>query len=155
VDRIDVRDGIITILDYKTGSVDPKKLQLEDPETLLSDDKQKQLFQLMMYIYMFQKSDSNHNLLKTNQYQAGIVAFREVLLQNSDFILFATDARDKKNKSSILGTEHIEIMEELIATIIEKIFNPDVPFTQTEELSYCTYCDFSNICRKGINDSNY
>ncbi|MBP1672849.1 MAG: hypothetical protein H6Q25_664 [Bacteroidetes bacterium] len=154
VDRIDLRDGVITILDYKTGTVDPKKLQLEDPETLLTDEKQKQLLQLLVYIYMFHKSDSNHNLLKTNQYQAGIVAFREVLLQNSDFILYATDARDKKNKSSILGIEQIDIMEELIVTIIEKILNPDIPFTQTEELSHCTYCDFSNICRKGISDSN-
>ncbi len=155
VDRIDVRDEIITILDYKTGTVDPKKLQFEDPETLVSDDKQKQLLQLLIYMYMFHKNDTAPNLLKTNQYQAGIIAFKEVLLQNSDFILFATDARDKKNKTSIFGLEQIQIMEELIVTIIEKILNPKIPYTQTEELSNCTYCDFSSICRKGISDSNY
>jgi ATP-dependent helicase/DNAse subunit B len=155
VDRIDLRDGKITILDYKTGYVDSKKLQWEDPETLLTDDKQKQLLQLLIYLYMYNKSDSDHNLLKTEQFQAGIITFREVLLQNSEFILFATDSRDKKNKTTVFGSDLLEIIEILLTTIIEKILSPEIPFIQTDDPSHCKYCDFSSICRKRITDSNY
>jgi ATP-dependent helicase/nuclease subunit B len=155
IDRIDVRSNRITILDYKTGKVDPKKLELKDPEKLLTDEKQKQLFQLLMYLYMYKKEDSDHQLLKTEQYQAGIISFKEVLLQNPDFIYYATNAIEKKDKSIFITSELIDIIGVMIKVLIEKILNPELPFIQTDEISHCTYCDFSSICRKGVSDTNY
>ncbi len=34
--------------------------------------------------------------------------------------------------------------------VIKKIFDPDVPFTQTDKPDHCKYCGFKNICCKDI-----
>jgi hypothetical protein len=36
--------------------------------------------------------------------------------------------------------------EKFLKALIEEIFNPDIPFTQTPEVKTCTYCGFKGIC---------
>jgi CRISPR/Cas system-associated exonuclease Cas4 (RecB family) len=155
IDRVDVRDGAITILDYKTGKVDAKKLDFIDPETILTDSDQKQLFQLFMYLYLYLKDQSEKTTLKTQIYRAGIVSFQEVLLKNEDFIQYAKLSLGKKEKTIDLTQEFIQDWETILKQLIERILDPKEPFQQTEEQSHCIYCDFNAICRKGLTEKSY
>ena len=155
IDRVDVREGAITILDYKTGKVDPKKLDFIDSETLLTDSDQKQLFQLLMYLYLYQTDQSEKTTLKTQIYRAGIVSFQEVLLKNEDFIQYANLSLGKKEKTIDLTQEFIQDWEHILKQLIERILDPKEPFQQTDEQSHCIYCDFNAICRKGLTEKSY
>ena len=37
---------------------------------------------------------------------------------------------------------------EKLQELLEEIFHPDIPFTQTDVEDKCTYCDFKAMCRK-------
>ena len=45
---------------------------------------------------------------------------------------------------SIYGARFREKLQELL----DEIFHPDIPFTQTEVEEKCTYCDFKALCKK-------
>ena len=36
----------------------------------------------------------------------------------------------------------------LLQQLLQEIFNPDIPFTQTEIISKCEYCDFKSLCKR-------
>ena len=43
------------------------------------------------------------------------------------------------------------MMDEFTArlnNLIEEIFNPDIPFSQTENEAICKWCAFKDICRR-------
>jgi hypothetical protein len=41
-----------------------------------------------------------------------------------------------------------EAFEQEFNTILEELFNPDIPFTQVEDKSKCKECDYKKICRQ-------
>ena len=45
---------------------------------------------------------------------------------------------------SIYETE----FRERLQVLLEDIFNPEIPFTQTEIVEKCTYCDFKTLCKR-------
>ena len=147
IDRIDVRDHKVTILDYKTGRVDSKQLVFNSDEALISDYKQKQLFQLLVYLLLYQK-DPKNSLVKTETYSSGIIAFQDVLLQNDTYIHYAQLPIEEKLTSISITKETIDHFEQSVIQLLEKILNPTHPFIQTEEIENCKYCDFKSICRK-------
>lgn len=147
VDRIDIRDHKVTILDYKTGRVDPKELILKSEENLITDYNQKQLFQLLVYLLLYQK-DPKNTLVKTESYSSGIIAFQDVLLQNETYIHYAQLPLAEKSTSTSITTVSIDHFEKIVIQLLEQILNPELPFIQTKEIKNCQYCDFKSICKK-------
>lgn len=146
-DRIDIRDHKVTILDYKTGRVDAKELVFKSDESLISDYNQKQLFQLLVYLLLYQK-DPKNTLVKTAKYTSGIIAFQDVLLQNETYIHFAQLLLEDKTTTTAFSKTEIDHFEQTVTHLIEQILNPELPFMQTEEIKNCQYCDFKSICKK-------
>ena len=44
--------------------------------------------------------------------------------------------------------EIIESVEQLLKLVVGGLLDEETPFEQTKDLKVCSYCDFSNICRK-------
>ena len=38
--------------------------------------------------------------------------------------------------------------EQELTHIFEELFDPDIAFTQVEDVDACTYCDYKKICRR-------
>ncbi len=55
-DRIDFRNGLVTLLDYKTGYVNDKGLSYEKFNDIFTGTEHKQLLQLLMYAYLYERS---------------------------------------------------------------------------------------------------
>ena len=54
-------------------------------------------------------------------------------------------SRDSEiNKYSDVG----ESFEEELTQVFEELFDPNVAFTQVEDVDACTYCDYKKICRR-------
>ena len=66
-DRIDFRNGLVTLLDYKTGSVNDKGLSYEKFDDIFNGTEHKQLLQLLMYAYLFDRSQDTDGTMHNGQ----------------------------------------------------------------------------------------
>ncbi len=69
-DRIDQVNDIPRLVDYKTGIVEERKLNVKSFETVISDDSYDKALQLLIYAYMYQHQ------FKATRVSAGIISFR-------------------------------------------------------------------------------
>lgn len=74
VDRIEERNGIIRIIDYKTGKVEAKNLKIDSFEGLTTEIKNDKVIQLLCYALMYQEKFG----LPTNGIEAGIISFKNL-----------------------------------------------------------------------------
>jgi CRISPR/Cas system-associated exonuclease Cas4 (RecB family) len=145
VDRIEMRDNKITILDYKTGKVDTGKLKCETEkfDDLFQKHEYSQLFQLLCYACLYQKSDHSF-LIPTTELQCGIISFQELYKQNETYICYA-----KIDKVQVLTNEILRKFEEHLQQLLSSILDVGTPFCQTNDpAKNCGYCDYKSICNR-------
>ena len=61
--------------------------------------------------------------------------------------LITTDPKDKKGCVESYTAIKDEFERELTATL-DRLFDPNEPFTQVEDVNACKMCDFKKICRR-------
>jgi ATP-dependent helicase/DNAse subunit B len=139
IDRVDTINGKTRIVDYKTGK---DSLAFKDFEGLFSDDDKSQnkaLLQTLFYTLVYEKCN---NVQGVEPHLYTVKDFSKGTIFN------------KKSKS-----EHMELIDENLIDFKSKLelkmkekftelFNPEVPFRQTDNLNACTYCDFKGICQR-------
>ncbi len=135
IDRIgkDNQLGAILLADYKTGKVEKKDLKFEDWESLATDKKYSKAFQLLFYTYLYQKNNPS-----TQQIIPGIYSMRAI---SSGFITTTLPEGTDDN-------DLISEFEKVLSDVIEDIFNPELPFIQTDDLDTCKWCDYKGICNR-------
>lgn len=127
-DRVDVKDGVVQILDYKTGSVSKK---FKTVEALFSDPQQKSFFQLYFYMLIYSKLHPGKPVM------AGLYVAKS--LRNG--IQWACDGRS-------VSEEELNSFETLLKGLVSEILNPAIKFKQTETLKSCQVCEFKTICQR-------
>ena len=87
-DRIDCRNGLITMLDYKTGYVSDKGLTYDQFDDIFTGTDHKQLLQLLMYAYLFDRGQdtggSNQGSGDSDQGTDDGIQNSKFKIQNSD-----------------------------------------------------------------------
>ena len=125
IDRIDRYNGVLRIIDYKSGNVDSAKLRISDWDVFKGDTKRLPLFQILLYSYV------NKALLETEQtLVTGIISFK-----NMDAYVMPFGIKSKGKASAIeeLNTEILSSFEEILIGLIQEIFDISKPFTSLEE----------------------
>lgn len=127
IDRLDIHQNVLRILDYKTGQDEAK--MPSDISKLYSDPKNKTAFQLLFYLYLIQPEKDG------KEAKAGIFCL----------------SRD--NQFSYLKDTDTALLEESdfennLRRIISEIYNPEVAFSQTQDTKRCVFCDFAGICSR-------
>ena len=139
IDRLDSKDNILRIVDYKTGSDKghPKSMNDLFPPTA-SDKRKSQAFQIFYYAYImsFQPQFSRYRLAPTLLYT------RSSSKPTADDIYYSVGDNQVKDFSAQFGQE----FEERLKNIISEIFNPDITFYPTDDEDACKYCDFKDLC---------
>ena len=128
VDRVDELNGVLRIIDYKTGMVSGADLRVLDFEKLREKEQYKAI-QVLLYGYLYTKS-KKYNFSKP--LEAGIYSFKNL---NSGFlpVNFSSNYR----KPDVAITE--EKLEEFIKQIkiyIKEIYSLDVGFIEPADLKY-------------------
>ena len=144
IDRLGESEGTTHIIDYKTGSADriiSSTAQLFERDSWPSGKKFKGVLQTFLYAWIH-SMNSEGKPVKPELYVAGEL-FREDY--SPDIIL-------KKGRSAAHTViDFNEVKEEfgrLVTGLIGEIFNPDVPFSQTEDEKRCAYCPYAQICHR-------
>ncbi|MGB1307476.1 MAG: PD-(D/E)XK nuclease family protein [Oceanihabitans sp.] len=123
VDRVDIYNGMLRIIDYKTGKVEHAQVNITNWEDLTTDYKKySKSFQVLMYAYMMWKQ----NNIKL-PVEAGIISFKNL---KNGFLKFAKKEGRTKN-TLITEIELQEFEKELIKLILE-ICNPTISFLEKE-----------------------
>ena len=133
IDRIDLVGNTLRILDYKTGNVENKELNLKDWEKLKTNTTLSKSFQLLIYSWLYFKTYS----FSEQTTEAGIIPLSKI----SQGVL-----KIKLPDKSEINHESIQIFENELKNIISEIFNPEVEFKQTQEADNCKYCAYKIIC---------
>tara|TARA_B100001173_G_scaffold131223_1_gene113822 strand:+ start:1481 stop:4171 length:2691 start_codon:yes stop_codon:yes gene_type:complete len=118
VDRIQSENGIIKIIDYKTGSFQPYRLSFNEYEELVSK-KKKEAFQLLCYCLMY-----SNDIKKQISLNAGIISFKNMNLGLMSL---------KKSSSVSFNKEELSTFKETLDSIIEEIFDSTIPFLEKQK----------------------
>jgi len=135
VDRIDQKNGIIRIIDYKTGKDDNHFKALED---LFQGKKVRQKAILQAFLYAEAYLEQHPEAARI---EGHILNLKKSF--NHDFDSCIQQDNQAVNYHGIRNDfmQHIQ-------TLIEEIFNPAIAFEQTEDTGKCIYCDFAGICKR-------
>lgn len=119
VDRIEVRDNIVRIIDYKTGKVEKSNVTIQHFEGLTKDLKYEKVIQLLGYALMYQ----DH--IKEQELQVAIYSFKN---RKEGYLLF--NLKENKEVYDLVTNEIVnQFKEELIQLILE-ILNPEIDFIE-------------------------
>src|SRR5690606_11307749 len=125
VDRVEEIDGVINIIDYKTGKVSKQDLTIVDWEDLTADHKYSKAFQVLCYAYMI-----NAGRTFNNPVEAGIISFKN--LQEGVMKFCTKESSRARNKDTLITTEtYLNYLNELKKLILE-ICYIGIPFKEKE-----------------------
>ena len=143
IDRVDEKDGVYRMVDYKTGSDNP---QFKNMDALFERDgkhQNKAALQTLIYSWMFHRSFPQH----TN-FEPALLAVRHLQSKGKQEIrLFNKEAREEISHQNI--AQALQEIEQRLRAMLEELFNPQVAFDQTSLPENCNYCDFRGICGRG------
>ena len=150
-DRIDQYEGLIRVIDYKTGHVDNSDLKVpvrhngENDLEYLKLIPEKAL-QLLLYKYLYLKGNPT---LSPEQVAGAIHGLKYA----HDIEFGLSKASPKKddadaNTTFLEGDNFIPDMEAMLKSIVDEMLDPSIPFTQAEDDKKCSYCEFRLICKR-------
>ncbi|MCM8569738.1 PD-(D/E)XK nuclease family protein [Gramella jeungdoensis] len=125
VDRFETSNGIPRIIDYKTGKVESRHLNLEDWEEITKDyDKYSKSFQVLTYASLIALEKD-----LTFPAEAGIISFKNL---RSGFLKFEKKEPGSRKKDPLITQETLDLFQSEMKKLIMEICNPEIPFTEKE-----------------------
>ncbi len=119
IDRVEIRNGVIRIIDYKTGKVEQSDLTLTSWEGLTSSIKNEKIIQLLTYAFMFEEKLGDQPL------EVGIFSFK---ILKSGFLPFRFK-QEKETKTFIDDTITAPFLTQIIE-LIKEILDESIPFLE-------------------------
>jgi hypothetical protein len=125
VDRIDEYNGVLRIIDYKSGKVLQNQVEIADWEDLLTDyNKYSKCFQVLCYAFML-----NSKKQFSTPFEGGIISFKN--LQGDYFLNFSKkESNNSRTKDKLITQETMDHFYVQLKKLILEICNPDIPFTE-------------------------
>lgn len=137
IDRMDSKDGILRIVDYKTGG-SPKIP--ESIEQLFTPGEQRPgyIFQAFLYAAIL----CGKQPLKV---APALLYIHKAASENYSPVIEMGAPRQPKTVIDDFAVYEEEYRERLMK-LLEEIYNPQEPFMQTDDRKKCEYCEFCQIC---------
>ena len=144
VDRMDRIGDEIRIIDYKTGSVDSLLFDsVHDVfDAQLQGKRSKYALQTMLYSWLYVQNSAIESNTVIRPY---IYAIRKIF---GDTYLQVLNRKADKDEKKLLNYMDIhDEFESCLKDFMENdMFNPKVPFRQTDDKEMCKYCPFAVLC---------
>lgn len=137
IDRVDSKDGLLRIIDYKTGK---DKLDFESVASLFMRDgkRNKAAFQTLIYAMLYHASMSAAAI--NTRISPGLINRMNLFEEAFEFGLKMARAPVHDVKFLLLE------FEAHLRKLLEEIFRPETVFDQTTVIETCRICPYRNIC---------
>lgn len=154
IDRVDrlITDGgesILRVIDYKTGEDDTAITEVKDmfKERNKSGKRAKAMMQLFLYCQaLAQKKNLDEPI------QPWIYSIRKVATSPfTPLKISPSQTADKKTRGKIDISDYRDYVVEfndLMLDVLDDLFDPEVPFSAADNDHACTFCKFTEICRR-------
>ena len=133
IDRVDEQEAGIRILDYKTGQ---SKGTFQDIPSLFDHKGQHDALQALIYARLYAQNHTPQKPLIP-----GLYYFREIYGPGFDYRL-------KMGKAPVTYGPVAKEMEKGLQEALSQLFDPAIPFVQTDDRNACRICPYAGICRR-------
>ena len=126
-DRMEERNGLMHLLDLKTGSVKPEDLRLKSLERADLLPRHRYALQLVIYAFMAFQQESALNVMR-----AGVVPLRKPSDAEGVWLTI--------NGSNLIDRSMLEPMGALLEQLVAELRDPAKPFVHDLESEWCASC---------------
>lgn len=126
-DRIEHRDGVLCVIDLKTGGVRANELALKSLDRDAVGPEQVKALQLLIYAALVLRMNEG-----TNEVRAGIQPLRKPSQAEHAWLTIEGEA--------VVTRDRLPAIETLLMTIVDEIMDPVVPFMHRIDNQWCTSC---------------
>ena len=119
VDRIELRNGKVRIIDYKTGKVEKSNVNLKSWNGLTQELKNDKIIQVLAYAFMFESE------VGALPIEAGIVSFKNL---KSGFMPFGF--KPDKDLYTVINNDILKNYLDEIVLLLVEIFDQNIPFEE-------------------------
>ena len=121
IDRVDQFNGVIRLIDYKTGNVEPSKLTWSNWEGFVGDYKKLPLFQLLLYAWAYNASQ---------EVEVGIIS-----LKKPKAYVLPLNRKDlpKGAKTALVDQVFKKCTEDYLVSLVGEIFDEKKSFVSLKE----------------------
>lgn len=141
IDRVDELDGVIRLIDYKSGG---DKKEFPDIPSLFdreSTKRNKAAMQTMFYGLIYQATHPTN----TSPLKPAIINLKEIF--SDDFNPYLQVKESRKPGVELNNYRDYEIeYTAYLKGLLEEMYDPGIPFSQTEDLKKCEYCPYREMC---------
>ena len=135
IDRIDLKNNIYRIIDYKTGGDSKRVKNLENLFSSERKDRNDAVFQLFFYSLLLKNKIKNDNPIIP-----GLMNIREI--NNKNFTINISVDNDKINNVN----DYLNEFESLLSKKLSEIFDKNLQFIETDDKEACKFCAYKNLC---------
>lgn len=141
IDRVDRKGEVIRLIDYKSGRDEKSFSGIESLFDRGEEKRNKAAFQTLFYGLLYQTTHPEN----TFPLKPALFNFRQIFEENFNPYLQLKIGRaqyeEVQDYSGFSQAYEIGLRETL-----EELFDPSVPFSQTEIVKKCEYCPYQVIC---------
>ncbi|WP_157482807.1 PD-(D/E)XK nuclease family protein [Geofilum rubicundum] len=137
IDRTDEKEGMVRILDYKTGKAGKEFREIEDLFNRERHSDNKAIFQTLLYGLI--KSDN----LGHNNIEPGVISVKELFKDLYDSRILRIQ---NKKKTPVALEEVKAAFTTQLNLVLTELFDAQTPFVQTDHKKSCGYCVFNKHC---------
>lgn len=134
VDRVDISNDILRIIDYKTGKVIQSQLEITNWEDITTDyDKYSKPFQVLMYALILLENQPT-----TVDAEAGVISFKNL---KEGFLKFGIkESQGKKTiKNNVVNADTLLNFKTQLKKLILEICDPETAFYEKEIKAHGNY----------------
>jgi ATP-dependent helicase/nuclease subunit B len=140
IDRVDLKNGLTRVVDYKTGRDELMFTSLEDIFNTESGKQNKALVQTLFYTYVYEQAKGITGM------EPNLYLIRKMRKEGTLF--YSNESR----KRVYLQVEHLAGLKEefskRLKAKLEELFDPEIPFVHTAQADNCKYCPYMSLCGK-------
>lgn len=143
IDRVDHKQGTARVIDYKSGTFYPSVGELSTLFDRHRTNRNTIALQILWYSWLYRQTKAGDGCKVTPT----IMSVRNLF-----------DAAPKLNlsipneagKNVLLDdiTPYVDVFAKELTEVIEELFDPEVPFSQTDHRTRCQLCPYKTICQR-------
>ncbi|MBE6286619.1 MAG: PD-(D/E)XK nuclease family protein [Mediterranea massiliensis] len=138
IDRMDSKEDTLRIVDYKTGGI-PKSPESIEQLFTPAAERPGYIFQTFLYAAIVSRKQS----LKV---APSLLYIHRAASETYSPVIEIGPAKQKMEVNNFAFYE--DKFRKMLHQLLNEIFNGSTPFSQTEEVKQCEYCDFRTLCRR-------